>query len=676
MIEKNKKDRVSFFYKQLIAVVTINILPLFIMSWLLYTNFMSDYKSGLVETMDSEINVLVGTSKSALLFDDVEAATALLDSLKASKSTRYAQIYDANMDLFAEYKRSGQSIDMDINALDEETLFKGGSIYLSKKIMMNDEYLGTAVISADTNSINFQKQRYISIIGLALAGSLLLAYLLNWKLQKRFTKPISDLIGLVGYVAENKLYNKRLDNGRYDEIGNLIVGVNTMLDTIQNHERELYNRAHFDELTQLPNRHLLMERLDHAIDVAKRNNSKIALLFLDLDRFKIVNDSLGHRIGDELLLEVAAKLGNVVRKSDSISRWGGDEFVILLENIHKDQEIDTVVSKILFELAKPTVVGGHLLHVTTSIGIARFPQDGADSVSLLKHADISMYQAKAEGVGQFSYFNPNMLNKSVRRLEMETNLHRAIENEEFFLVYQPQYTSDSQLIVGFEALLRWELDGKLIPPNEFLPIIEEVGLMHRLSLWILQQACMQNMKWQRADLPRAKIAVNLPASFILQPQCLMDIQSALQNTGLAPKYLEIELTEKTFLGSSTTARRTLQSLNDLGVCVAIDDFGTGYSCMSYLQELPVNTLKIDGSFVNKLGGSMANQGIVQSIITLGKSLNMSIVAECVETAEQLDILRAMECDTIQGYYFSKPLHPDDAEKVLTPKANVTRFVRK
>ncbi len=676
MINISKKNSYSFFYKQLIAVVTINILPLFIMSWLLYTNFINDYKSSLVETMDSEINLLVSNSKSALLFDDVEAATTLLNSLKAHNSTRYAQIYDTNMALFAQYKRSGQSIDMDIKSLDEGTLFQGDSIYLSKKIMMNDEHLGVAVISADTQSIKVQKQRYISIIGLALVGSLLLAYLLNWKLQKRLTQPISDLIGLVSHVAKNKQYDRRLNNRRHDEIGNLIVGVNTMLETIENHEKELYNRAHFDELTQLPNRHLLMERLDQAIDVAERDNGQIALLFLDLDRFKIVNDSLGHRIGDELLLEVADKLGNVIGKSDSISRWGGDEFVMLLENIQKDQQIDAVVSKILFELAKPTVVGGHLLHVTTSIGIARFPQDGVDSVSLLKHADISMYQAKAEGVGQFSYFNPNMLNKSVLRLEMETHLRRALENEEFFLVYQPQYTSTSERIVSFEALLRWQLDGQFVPPTEFLPILEELGLMHRLSLWILNQACMQNVRWQRAGLPRVKVAVNLPASFILQPQCLSEIHSTLKRTGLEPQYLEAELTEKTFLGSSSTAQKTLQSLKELGVSIAIDDFGTGYSCMSYLQELPVNTLKIDGSFVRKLGGSTANEGIVQSIITLGKSLDMSIVAECVETAEQLDILRAMKCDTIQGYYFSKPLDPDDSMKILTPVANVTRFIQK
>jgi diguanylate cyclase (GGDEF)-like protein len=674
MLFKSIKS-ISFFHKQVIAVVGINILPLVIMSALLYSNFIDDYKDNLIEVMRSKISLLAATSNSALLFDDKEAATALLSSLEQYRATRYAQIYDANMNLFAEYKRPGQSIEMPIKDFNDKAFFKNQNIYLSHQIVMGDDNLGVILISADTNSLKNQQQRYILIASLVFLGSLLLTYILNWRLQKLLTAPISDLIGLVGYVARKKKYHKRLHNRRNDEIGDLILGVNTMLDTIEKHEKQLYNRANYDDLTQLPNRHLLTERLSHGINAAKRNTSEIALLFLDLDRFKIINDSLGHPVGDELLVQVAVKLVSTLRKSDSVFRWGGDEFVMVLENIQQVEDIEVIVRKIINELCKPSTVGGHLLHISTSIGIARFPQDGEDSLSLLKHADISMYQAKAKGPGHYSYFNRDMLNDSVQRLTLEMQVHKAFEEKQFFLMYQPQVSINGDHIVGFEALIRWKCDDIFVPPDQFLPIIEEVGLMGQLSLWLLEQACMQNVSWQKAGFTPVRIAVNLPASFIMQPRCLEDIYSILKRTGLPPEFLEVELTENTFLDSTLVAVSVLQGLKDLGVSIAIDDFGTGYSCMSYLQDLPIGTLKIDGSFVNGLGLSQANDGIVQSIITLGKSLNMVLVGECVETKEQLNILKNMQCDIIQGYFFSKPLVIDDATSFLASRSHEYQFTK-
>ena len=659
-----QKKRSGFFYKQLIAIVGINILTLFIMSGLLFSNFIAAYEDNLKEVMRSKITLLAATSASALVFGDQESAATLLSSLKEHTATRYVQMYNADQQLFAEYRRSGQLVDVDIDDYESDAFFKNKNIYLSQPILMNGEYLGVIVISADTNSLNEQKNRYILIASTVLFISLVLAYLLNWQLQKRLTAPISDLINLVSYVARNKKYHRRLDSARDDEIGDLTLGVNTMLDTIEAHETQLFQRANYDELTQLPNRHLLMERLTHGINTATRNKTEIALLFLDLDRFKVVNDSLGHRVGDELLVQVAGKLVNTLRKSDSISRWGGDEFVMLLENIKDVEDIDNIVEKIVEELAKPTMTGGHLLHVSTSIGIARFPQDGDDSVSLLKHADISMYRAKAQGPGKFEYFNPTMLNDSVKRLTLEVTIYEAFEKKDFFMVYQPQVAVASGNVVGLEALIRWNFDGSFVPPDEFLPVIEEVGLMHDLSLWVLEQACQQNVDWQNAGFPPVSIAVNLPPSFILHVDCAEKVQSILRKTGLAAKYLEIELTENTFIGSGLAAVSVLKSLRDIGVIIALDDFGTGYSCLSYLKDLPIGTLKIDGTFIQGLGVSQANDGIVQSIITLGKSLGMTLVAECVETERQRNLLEHMECDIIQGYLYSKPLSAADAASFL------------
>tara|TARA_B110000879_G_scaffold82519_1_gene114563 strand:+ start:1212 stop:3239 length:2028 start_codon:yes stop_codon:yes gene_type:complete len=665
IFQKNPhKNRVSFFYKQLFAVMGINILPLLIMSGLLYSNFINDYQNNLIEDMNSKINLLAATSRSALIFNDNEAGNVLLSSLKKYKATRYVQIYNTDMELFAEYKRVGQVIDLPVKDYKNNAFFKNENVYLSQRIMMGDDYLGVIVLSADTKSLNVQKNNYLLISSSVLFASLIMAFILNWQLQKRLTAPILELINLVGYIAENKSYHKRLDTHRGDEIGELILGVNTMLDTIETHERQLFQRANYDELTQLPNRHLLMERLSHGIHAAKRSKTEIALLFLDLDRFKIINDSLGHRIGDELLVQVAAKLSNTLRKSDSISRWGGDEFVILLENVEGVFHIEHIIKKIILELCRPMVVEDHLLHVSTSIGVARFPKDGKDSLSLLKHADISMYKAKEKGLGKHEYFERGMLNDSVQRLTMEMQVHKALENKDFFLVYQPQVAVDSECIVGFEALIRWNLNGRFVPPTEFLPVIEEVGLMYELSLWILAQACKQNKMWQRAGFSPVTVAVNLSASFIMHPDCVENIQSTLTDTGLAPKYLEIELTENTFINSRITAVSVLRTLQAIGINIAIDDFGTGYSCMSYLKDLPIGTLKIDGSFITGLGQSQANEGIVQSIITLGKSLDMMIVAECVETEQQRCILHNMQCDIIQGYLFSPPLIVDDAASYL------------
>ena len=665
MMYITKKIKLGFFTKQLMVAMGINILALLFMLSILYGQFIKDYKNDITEVMISELTLLATSSRSPLLFDDKPATVAILSSLKHCSTINYAQIYDANRQLFAEYKRAGQTIDMPFDDFNKEVFFKGQHLYLSKQITINEDNLGTIVMSIELKSLNIYKIRYLLIASIIFITTLILAYLLNWQSQKRLMTPIKDLINLVNYVAKNKRYHKRLNTVRNDEIGDLISGVNAMLNTIETHEMQLTNHANYDELTQLPNRHLFIERLTHAINTAKRSQTSLVVLFLDLDQFKVINDSLGHTIGDELLVQVAAKLTNTLRNSDSISRWGGDEFLILLESIEHTDDIESVVNNIIKELSQPTIIAGHPLQVSTSVGIARFPQDGEDSLSLLKHADLSMFHAKAKGLGQFQYFKPEMLNEATHRLTLEMRVRSALENNDFFMVYQPKIAVDSEEIVGFEALIRWKLDGKFVSPDEFLPIMEELGLMHELSLWILEQTCKQNMSWQQSGLTPVSIAVNLPASFIVHPQCLEKIQSILTTTGLAPKYLEIELTENTFVGSKLNALPALEALVALGINIALDDFGTGYSCMSYLQYLPIKIIKIDGCFIKGLGLSQANKGIVQSIITLGKSLNMLVVAECVETEQQRSILKHMDCDIIQGYFYSNPLTTDEATRFLT-----------
>jgi len=660
----NIKNRIGFFGKQLIAALSINIFSLLIISILLYTNFINDYKSNMIDTVDSKLQLLADSASSALIFSDDDAASEILESLNQNPSIRYAQIYNSKKELFAEYKSQGQIIHKLFDESKPRAYFEEGNLYSFRQITKDDELLGTIWISVNTDALKIQKKSYITTALIVLLGSFLVACVFTWKLHKKLSVPFTDLINLVAYVAKYKLYHKRLEYSLGDEVGELILGVNTMLDTIQTNELQLYNRANYDELTKLPNRHLLMERLTQAIKNADRNKTQLAVLFLDLDRFKVINDSLGHMVGDRLLVEVTAKIMSSMRASDTVCRWGGDEFVLLLDNIKQPEDIQFVVDKIINVLSSSNIIGNHSLFVSTSIGIACYPKDGKNSDDLLKHADASMYRAKAEGPGNFRYFDSHMLDGAVTRLSLESTVRQAFEKKEFFLMYQPQLSADNKTLVGFEALIRWEYDDKMIPPDVFLPIIEDIGLMHDLSLWVLTEACQQNSNWQKAGLKPVSIAVNLPASFILRPECNERILEILAFTGLAPKYLEVEITEHTFLDSRESAVLVLNRLVDLGITIALDDFGTGYSCLAYLQYIPVAKLKIDGVFVRELGLNAASEAIVQSIITLGKGLAMKVVAECVETEQQRTILRDMDCDVIQGYLFSKPLSADEATSFI------------
>jgi diguanylate cyclase (GGDEF)-like protein len=672
----NKKR--SFFEIQLLTIVLINILSLAIVSGLLYSNFVNDYKDNLIAVMHTKANLLASASSAAILFQDNDAATEVLSALNEIPATRFAQIFDADKNLFAEFKRPLEVVDIDRFTLESGTFFQNENIYLAEDIIFDNEKIGFIFISADTETLKAQQARYASTVVIAFLASLFLGYILNWRMQKVLTAPLRKMASLIGDVAERREYDQRLDVTTFEEISVLSDGVNSMLDTIEEHEKhlqenaqrleslvqELFERAHYDALTNLPNRHLLMDRLSHSIETATRANSRSALLFLDLDRFKVINDSLGHPLGDEVLISVANKLRKLVRKADSICRWGGDEFVVLLENVKHEDDIHMVAQKIIKQLAVPSIIQGHQLHISTCIGIATFPENGRDAVTLLKHADISMYQAKDRGPGHYCFFDSTMLADSVLRLAMETSVRQALERKELYLVYQPQIHINTGAVDGLEALTRWNKDGEMVSPDLFLPVVEELGLMRQFSLWVLGEACRQSKEWQMQGLAPVKIAVNLPVSFIMHSQCVASIESVLQENGLSPEYLEVEITENSYLSSASYAVEVLQALHDMGIKVVIDDFGTGYSCMSYLRDLPISSLKIDGSFVHKLGHGQANDGIVQSIITLGRSLDVVLVAECVETQEQLNILTEMDCDIIQGYYFSEALTADDTALYL------------
>lgn len=423
-------------------------------------------------------------------------------------------------------------------------------------------------------------------------------------------------------------------------------------------ERVQYLATH-DEMTSLLNRVQFMEALRRAIASAERHASRCAVLFIDLDRFKIINDTLGHEAGDQLLIEMSRRLKRCLRDSDVVARFGGDEFVVLLEQLSDPAEAAAVARKILTTVLEPTLIMGHECRVTASIGVAAYPADGRDPASLMRNADIAMYLAKEEGKNNYQVYAHDMGRISVDRLRLEAHLPRALEEGEFSLHYQAQVDLASGAIKGAEALLRWwNRDVGTVPPAQFIPLAEDTGLIVPIGNWVLRSACRQNVAWQRAGKPPIVMAVNLSARQFKDAALLHDIADALEQTGMAPDLLELEITESMIMSNVEQAVDRAAEIKQLGVRIAIDDFGTGYSSLSQLKRFPIDTLKVDRSFVRDIPANTADRAITEAVISMGKALGVAVVAEGVETAEQYEFLRAIGCDRMQGYYFSKPCHPD------------------
>jgi diguanylate cyclase (GGDEF)-like protein/PAS domain S-box-containing protein len=414
--------------------------------------------------------------------------------------------------------------------------------------------------------------------------------------------------------------------------------------------------AQHDGLTDLPNRILLSDRLTQAISLARRNKKKLAVLFVDLDRFKHINDSLGHDVGDGLLQSVAQRLLACVRSSDTVSRQGGDEFVILLSEITQADDAAVGADKIIRALSMPHLVDEHDLHVTASVGIATYPDDGTEAETLMKNADIAMYAAKDDGHDRYKYFKSDMNLRAIERHTLESGLRRAIERKEFVLHYQPKISLATGAIIGVEALIRWHHPQRgLLPPENFIPAAEDCGLIVPMGRWGLLEACRQAMVWRKAGLPPTRIAFNISAVELRSEDFVAGVRAILAETRLDPHSLELELTETFLMEDSKSTGTVLQALKDMGVTLALDDFGTGYSSLSYLKRFPIHTVKIDKSFVRDLTIDSDDAGIVSAVISMGKDLRMLVVAEGVETPEQLAFLQERGCPEAQGYYFSQPV---------------------
>src|ERR1700722_4303462 len=431
------------------------------------------------------------------------------------------------------------------------------------------------------------------------------------------------------------------------------------------HARRVEYLAYHDGLTALPNRGLFNKLLSQAISQAQRYHRQLAVAFIDLDRFKQINDTLGHEAGDELLKEVANRLKTCVRDSDTVARLGGDEFVVLLTELGDERYAATVAQKIINAVAKPFNLLGQEFRVTASIGISTYPKDGPDEQTLTKNADIAMYQAKEDGKNNFQFYSEQLNANSLERLTLESSLRHALERNEFQLYYQAKRDIATGQITGMEALLRWQHpDLGIVAPMHFIPVAEETGLIVPIGRWVLHTACLQNVTWQKQGLPRLKIAVNLTARQFSDEHLLRDIAVVLKSTGMEAGLLELEIHESLLIQDMEKTLRILTDLKAMGIKIAIDDFGTGYSSLATLQRFPLDTIKIDRSYIRDIATRTEDSNLTEAIIAMGKSLSLTVVAQGVETKEQADFLRQHACDEFQGFYFNKPMSADEFTKLL------------
>ena len=662
----------------IISVAAISVCSLLLALGLVAHQNYKLYKSDISETAEMMADMLAANIAPALLFGDEDAARDAFVILVDNPNIAAAIAYDNNNNVIADYPLDIASRITERNGFEAGQVFSKKYLEIVKHVKLYDNEVGTIWLQFKLDVLFERVQEYKNIFIISFLLSLAFAILLIVLIHHFFEKPMHLLMETALQVTEKRNYRNRIKHSRDDEVGTLLNAFNNMMQVIEDRDKQLLEhsenleqiveirteqinqRANYDALTELPNRYLLLDRLKQSIRSTKRHGGKLALLYLDLDRFKIVNDNLGHLVGDKLLIAVAKRLVNALREEDTISRLGGDEFVILMENTETTEDVENVAKTIINSLKKPFEIMGHVLHVSTSIGIAVYPDDGEDETLLMQHADVSMYQAKKTGYGQYMFYDPIFELESRHRLGMEIDLRKAMVNDEFMMVFQPVHNIKTGRLSGFEALLRWDRNGDgVLTPDHFLSVAEEIGIMKKLEKWVVECVCLFIQSQDKQLIEGLHFSLNLSPGCLRDSTFVKTMVRTVSDSAIDPSQLEIEITEETFLEATEAVYARLNSLKEFGLSIAIDDFGTGYSSLSYLRNYPVDTLKIDSCFIHDLETNKSSRGIVSSTISLGHSLGMSLVAEGVETQVQMEFLKNHRCDLIQGHYYSKPLLADD-----------------
>ncbi len=644
----------------------------------------SDYVSKrnyLVENLLVQAKMVGKNSSVALVFNDNNAAEDILKSFSESPAVRIATVYDVNNNVLASYLKDDQEAVMnDVHILDisnsagrkvisSESFFEN-KVGIVQEISHNNSQIGKLYLQADISNLHSDSINHFLYTSFVAFLSLIIASILFLKLRKRITGPLQLLTDLMETVIKESDYSVRAKINSNDEIGVLADGFNEMLAHIQVNdeklEHELSERykaekhldklAYYDVITDLPNRHFFQEHLDRAVEHAVKTNQLMALLFLDLDNFKTVNDTAGHNTGDLLLKQASSRLSNVLRLGDYICRIGGDEFAIIIENIKDIKDVSKVTGKCIECLSKPFVFDDHKFFVGVSIGVSVCPDDAVNANELLVSADVAMYEAKLNGKNNYKFFNKEMNEVNSLKYQLESDLRYAIKHKQMEIYYQPQVDSNTGAISGVEALMRWNHPDKgTVFPDKFIPIAEENGMILQLGEWLLNTVCLHRKKLISSGLDKISISINVSVLQIRDDSFIGTVSRALKKFDLEPGFLEIELTESILMNNSEQVIDKVRQLHDMGVQIAIDDFGSGFSSMNYLKSLPVNKIKIDRSFVAGLSQGSEDKAITKAIVAMSHGMGISVVAEGVEHQEQADYLCSYQCNVLQGYYFYRPM---------------------
>jgi diguanylate cyclase (GGDEF)-like protein len=633
----------------------------------------SEYLTHLAALRDDLQSQARGISQSAgaaLLTNDRGRIEIELARLRSIREITQAAVFDASGTPAGAFHPAGQPITLTAGPPIAGMHYALANLDLTWPIAVAEGGAGVLRIEASLDAINRRLAWYALVVALAgIAGGGIAVWLID-RMLVTASRPLRQLLRFMEIASTEKDCRIKAPVHEADEVGALARGFNRMLTRIQERERDLQRElterkraeqrlaklAHYDTVTRLPNRNRFNGHLTELLASARHSDQVFALLFVDLDNFKIVNDTLGHPVGDLLLKAVAARLRQCVRENDIVSRLGGDEFTVILRDIRTPDNAGLVAEKVVEALARPFQIVGRDVQVSCSVGISLFPQDGSDATKLMKCGDMAMYHAKKCGRNNFQFFSADMDASARKRLNLETGLRRALEKSEFLLEYQPQIDIRTGEIVGAEALIRWHSAGiGIVQPNDFIPVAEETGLIVPIGEWVLWTACSQASIWQKGGYPAVRVSVNLSARQFRERTIVRTIANVIESTGLDPSFLVLELTESVLLEDSEAANVKAQDLRAMGVLLAIDDFGTGYSSIGYLKRLPINEIKIDRSYVNGIPDHADDAELAQAVIAMAHGLGIEIVAEGVETRAQLEFLAAHRCTRAQGHLIAKSM---------------------
>ena len=676
-------NNLSIQIKLLLAQGVVTISALFVLLAIVLGYGYASFRNDLYKDLDTQATIIEHSSSAAILFKDEEAASEILSTLKLMGSINRAYLFHDNDTLLASYEKETKANAYTAPPAQLQALRQLRSSFnrhvLIRDIVFDHHVIGTLFIEANLDKLNTRLSLLILAVVIAAFMGLIISLLISLKINRFLTQPILALTNLVGRVSSSHDYSVRSPLLTKDEIGSLAMGINAMLSSIEQRderletelakqkeaEKALDRLAYFDTVTQLPNRHYFNQQLPKKIGEAAKLHKICCLMFIDLDDFKVINDTYGHRVGDQLLADVGQRLKENLKSGDEVFRIGGDEFAILILDNNQFSHVRELAAKIIRNCAEKFIINNNDLYIGVSIGISGSTQPDIQAADLLRSADSAMYRAKNEGKNNFKFFSKEIDDESHFRNYLETALRSALSRDEFEVYYQPIINLKTEQIVGFEALLRWHepIYGD-ISPGIFIPCAERIGVILPIGEWVLRQACLQQKKLRDEFGMEFMMNVNLSGRQLREFDVVHKILDIVSETGINPTSLNIELTESVLMDNSQSTINKFHALRAAGVSISIDDFGTGYSSLSYLKRFPINTIKIDRSFIMDISHDSEDQAITLAIIALANTLKLTVVAEGVETVEQKRILRLNNCEKAQGYLFSKPLPSDALPEVI------------